>query len=266
MLKSLPLASYQARAVVKIGQKLNLTESSGISSKVDYIESPRDLKGIIPYKYGLKDKDALGYHLGVEQVGALAMLDLTLTGPDRGVEGVLKEIVDSLIDDHHKMTKASMVLFTGFISKLEADAQMFQENIVIADATLKELKRRRGMHLEDMVAAEAEPQEEKGGGGRTAFMDMLYLKTIDQERELNRSRQDLRNIQWKLILYQTSIGEHKKYHTKMVGEIKGTVVTPKVKGIRNIIAIAGVAGLIMSLFIAFFMEYIEESKARRKGK
>jgi hypothetical protein len=145
---------------------------------------------------------------------------------------------------------------------------MFQENIVIAEATLKELKRRRGVHLENMVAAEEEQQqqEEKSGGGLSAFMNMLYLKTIDQERELNRNRQNLRNIQWQLILYQTSIGERDKYHTKMVGEIKSTVITPKEEGTRSIIAIAGVAGLIMSLSIVFFMEYIEESKLRRKGK
>jgi len=266
MSKSLPVTLYQAGVVVKIGQKLKLTQSSGISDAAQYIESPGELKGIILRKYGLKGKDALEYHLDVKQIGSLSMLDLTLTGPDRGVGGVLKEIVDSLIDDHHIKAKAAIALYTGYINKLEADVQMFQENIVIAEATLKELKRRRGIHLENMVAAEAEQQKDKSGGGQSAFMNMLYLKTIDQERELNRNRRDLRNIQWQLILYQTSIGERDKYHTKMIGEIETTVITPKEKSTRNIIGIAGVAGLIMSLFIVFFMEYIEESKLRRKGK
>jgi uncharacterized protein involved in exopolysaccharide biosynthesis len=95
---------------------------------------------------------------------------------------------------------------------------------------------------------------------------MLYLKTIDLERDLRGSRNDLRNTQWQLILYKTSIGDRKKYNTEVIGKAKNTTVTPKEKSRIHIIIVAGVAGLIMSLFIAFFLEYIEESKLRRKGK
>jgi uncharacterized protein involved in exopolysaccharide biosynthesis len=51
----------------------------------------------------------------------------------------------------------------------------------------------------------------------------------------------------------------------MVGKMRSTTGVPKRKKGLNTIAVSGVAGLIMSLFIAFFIEYIEESKSRRKG-
>ncbi|MDP6626232.1 MAG: Wzz/FepE/Etk N-terminal domain-containing protein, partial [Nitrospinota bacterium] len=60
MLKLPPVTSYQADAVVKIGQKLILTQSSGVSAQVESVESPADLERIIPHKYGFKAKNPLG--------------------------------------------------------------------------------------------------------------------------------------------------------------------------------------------------------------
>ena len=256
--------TYQADVIVKIGQKLILRESSGVSSTAHFIEIPADLVGIIPRKYGFKIEDIPGYHLDVKQIGAVPMLKLTLEGPDRGVERVLKEIVDMLIDDHLRKGNVSTALYTDYMNKLQEDVSMFQENIAINKATIKELKRRGGMYLEDMVATGAETKEEKSEVGQSAFLNMLYLKTIDQERDLSRNRSDLRNTQWQLILYQTTMGDREKYKTKMIGVVKSTVIKPKKKSTSHIMVVAGVAGLIMSLFIAFLKEYIVESTSKRK--
>ena len=262
-----PVTSYTAEAVVKVGRKLLFTPKSGISSHVVYIESPESLVVTLPFKHGFKARNALGYKLNVQQIGVTSMLKLTLKGPDIGVERVLKEIVNVLVDEHSRKTEVSVAAYTSFISKLEADANMIMENIAIAEASIKEIKRRGGMHLENMVANEAEMKEVKSVGGQSAFMNMLYLKTIDLERDLRGSRNDLRNTQWQLILYQTSIGDRRKYSTEMIGKVKSTAaVTPAVKETSHVIIVAGVAGLMMSLFIAFFTEYIVESKSRRKGK
>jgi hypothetical protein len=266
MSKLQPVTSYSADAVIKIGQKMIFTPSSGISSAAVYIDPPESLVVTLPIKHGFKVEDSLGYHLDVKQIGATSMLKLTLKGPDIGVERVLKEIVNVLVDEHSRKTEVSVAAYTSFISKLEADANMILENIAIAEASIKEIKRRGGMHLEDMVASEAEIKDEKSGGGQSAFMNMLYLKTIDLERDLRGSRNDLRNTQWQLILYQTSMGERKKYNTEIIGKVKSTAVTPKEKKTLNSTTIAGIVGLIISLLIAFFMEYVEESKSRRKGK
>ena len=256
--------TYQADVIVKIGQKLILGPSSGVSSVVDYIEIPGDLVGIIPHKYDFKIEDIPGYHLDVKQIGAVPMLKLTLEGPDKGVERVLKEIVDMLVDDHLRRGNASIALYTDYMKKLIEDVSMFQENIAINKATIKELKRRGGMYLEDMVATGAETKEEKSEVGQSAFLNMLYLKTIDQERDLSRNRSDLRNTQWQLLLYQTTVGDREKYKTTMVGVVKSTVIKPKKISTKHIMIVAGVAGLIMSLFIAFLTEYIVESTSKRK--
>jgi hypothetical protein len=67
-------------------------------------------------------------------------------------------------------------------------------------------------------------------------------------------------------MHRTTIGDPEKHKTEIIGERESIVVVQKLKGARLTIMVAGVAGLIMSLCIAFFIEYIEESKSRRKGK
>ncbi len=262
-----PVTTYQSKVVIRIGQKLVFNPTTGVSGAVSFIDTPVSLVVTLPFKYGFKDRDTLGYNLDVQQIGVTSMLNLTLSGPDVGVEKVLREIVNMLIDEHRVKTETSHVAFTSFIKKLEADVNMILENIIVAEESIKEIKRRGVEHLDEMVTSELETGGENDvGGGRTAFMDMLYLKTIDLERELRESRNDLRNTQWQLILYKTSIGDRKKYNTEMIGKVKSTAVTPKEKKTLNSTTIAGIVGLIISLLIAFFMEYIEESKSRRKGK
>ena len=256
--------TYKSVAVVKIGQKVVLAHQSGISYPVAYIENPGNLTATIPFlRYGMKAKEIPGYHLYSKQIGELSMLELILEGPDKGVEGVLKEIIDMMIDDHRIQTKASIVAYTNFIRKMEEDAKIYEANIALIHASLKEVKRREGRHLEQMVVNNAETKE-----GQTAFLNMLYLKTIDQEMELRELQGKLREIQYQHVTHQTTIGNIGKYKTEMIGKIKSTTVKPKKTRKKAIatIAVGGVTGLIMSLCIAFFMEYIEEAKARRKGK
>ena len=263
-----PVTSYQASAVIRIGKKVVLTPSLNIaSSTTAYVESPEDLKETIPHRYGLNISEASGYHLETRQIGQLSMLKLILKGPDEGVEKILKGIIDMLVDEHRKIANASIVSYTNFIKKLEADAKMFQENITTIDASIKEIQRREGMYLENMAATEPETGAGRNVGNQSAFLNMLYLKTLDKEKDLSNNRANLRNTQWQLILYKTTIGSLVEFDTKMLGEVKSAVIEPKKVGSPiYTITVAGVVGLMMSLFIVFLTEYIEESKLRRKGK
>ncbi len=257
--------TYHAEVLVRIGQKLLFSQSTGVSTAVVYIASPRAMVVTLPLEYGAKE-NVHGYKFDVDQFGEPSMLKLTLTGPDIGVGRVLKEMVDMLVEEHRRKTEASVAAYTSFINKLEADTVMIQENIDIAEESIKEIKRRGGVHLEDMVVSEAEIKEEKSGGGQSAFMNMLYLKTIDIERDLRGGRNDLRSTQWQLILYQTSMGDIGKYSTEIIGEVTSAAIELKKKDTTNVIIVAVIAGLTMAIFMAFFVQYIEEGKSRRKGK
>ena len=122
----------------------------------------------------------------------------------------------------------------------------------------------RKKEAEYLINIDSVREEKQIGGDRSAFLNMLYLKTVDLERDLRETRNDLRKTQWQLLMCKTSMGERDKYNTEKKGKTMITTITAKYKSAKDTIIVAGVAGLIMSLFIAFVTEYIEESKSRRK--
>jgi len=256
--------TYQAVAVLKIGKRVKLVPTNGISSSVEYIENPGNLVETIPLRYSFKIQETPGCQLNVDRIGQLAMLRLTMKSLGKGAEAVLKEIVDMLIDEHSRMAKDSVVAYESFMRILEVDAKATQRGIDVATASLSEMKKREGeylMHIEvgkDVVKGE-------GYKDQSAFLNMLYLKTIDKERELSVSRGYLQNIMRQLMMHRITLGNLEEYSTELIGEIKNTTIDQG-KSAMHIIVVAGVAGLIMSLFIAFFMQYIEESKTSRKEK
>ena len=69
-----------------------------------------------------------------------------------------------------------------------------------------------------------------------------------------------------LTMHRITLGNLEEYRTEMVGKINNVVIEPKEmrKSANNVMMVAGVAGLIMSLFIAFFKEYLEESRSKSK--
>jgi len=264
--------SYRAVAVIRIGKKVELKASNNIPSSIAYIENPGDLLETLKFKYGANAIENGGYHLDVKRIGAHSMLKLILEGPDIGVERVLGELIDKLIDEHRKKAIASVVAYKNFMKSLEVEAKATQKNIDRTEISINEMKSKEGDYMVNIESSRrAETKGDMTGGDRSAFLNMLYLKTIDRERELNNSRTTLQNINRQLMMHQITIGNLEDYDTEIVGEIHSTIVKPveiKKKSTIHKIMLAGVAGLIMSLFIAFFVEYLEESKSKskRKGK
>ena len=263
-----PVTPYIADAIVKIGKKVKLVLSERYSSSVvAYIESPKDMMITVPLLYDLKVKGASEYHLDVEPVGAFSMLKLTMKGPDIGVERVLKELVDLLLDKHRTKVEDSMIAYNNFMKRLEVDAETLRKNIDNIDADINEMKKKEEKYMVRLDRPGAGTKEGVFGGDRSAYLNMLYLKSIDRQKDLSNAWKDLRVIQRQLITHQITLGNLEDYKTEVVSEIKSTaIVELEEEEERNAIVVAGVAGLIMSLFIAFFMEYIEESKSKRKGK
>mgnify|MGYP001441618096 CR=1 FL=1 len=270
-----PEVTYQARALVKIGKKAvlstpptDIVPTTGITSSLVYLDSPGELAVTIPVRYGDKVNNQLGYQLEVRQFGELvSMVEIIMKGPDRGVERVLKEVVDMLIDEHSIMVKDSVFVYRNFMKVMEADAEMLKKDIFVIDKSIKEMKRKEGEYLVSIETNAAVKSEDRTGGDRSAFLNMLYLKTIDRERDLSNSRSALRKIQQQLSIHRITLGNLEEYKTKLVGEVKSAALKPdEAKSSKQKIMLAGIASLIMALFIAFFVEYIEESKLRRKGK
>jgi len=262
-----PVTSYIADAIVKIGKKVKLVLSARYSSSViTYIENPKDMMITVPLLYDLKVKGTSGYHLDVKPVGALTMLKLTLSGPDEGVGRVLGELVDMLLDKHRTKAENSMSAYNNFMKRLETDAEMLKKDKDKVTADIKEMRRKEEEYLVSVDKTGGGLKEGIAGSDRSAYLNMLYLKSVDRQKDLGSIRKEIRTIRRQLIQHQITLGNLEEYKTEVVSEIKSTATVESKEEENNAIAVAGVAGLIMSLFIAFFMEYIEESKSRRKGK
>ena len=260
--KTSPPVTYGAEVYVKIGKRVRL--ASSISATINYIEEPGNLVNIIPLRYLPKIKNSSRYHLNVLQIGELAMLRLNLEGPDKGVEMGLKELVDMLIEEHRIKAEGSVVAYNNLVKNLKIDSEKLKEEIVVMIAGVRDMKEREKKYLE---MADSVKGEVLLGSDRSAFLNMLYLKTIDKEKEVTLSRAKLRELQSQLLMHKITLGNLEEYKTETFGEIKSTAKIPKVRNrTKDIIIAAGVAGLILALFIVFFVEYIEESKLRRKGK
>ena len=262
-----PAILYSVDAIIKIGQMVKMTLNDAYLTPMD---EPVDLVETIPLTYAEKVREVPGCHLEVIQIGKLPLIKLCMTGPDEKVKGLLEEIVDMINNEHRERAKKSALAYKEFIKKLETDARIIQGNISLIEASIikmKEKEKATMLQMDSDADEAASTEYVENMTNLSVIWNMLYLKTIDKEIDLGRSRQELREIQWKLLVHRTTVENLLKHSTGMVAEIKmdSTVITNRPSA-KHTMAVAGVAGLIMSLFIAFIVEYIEESKSRRKGK
>jgi hypothetical protein len=262
-----PLVTYRADATVKIGKKVKIMLAKGSSPIIEYIEDPGLMVETVPLSFGLKVVENTEYHFDVERIGTLAMLKLVIKGPDKGVGRVLEEIVDRLIDKHRKKAKDSVAAYKDLMKKMEVDAEILEKEIYEMDKRIKDMKDKEGEYLLHIESSGAKEKGDMVVGDRSAFLNMLYLKTIDKESNLAGSRASLRDIQMQLTMQQITLGNLEEYKTELVGGIRNSTVELNSESkVHDTVVVGGIVGLIMSLLIAFFVEYIEESKSRRKGK
>jgi hypothetical protein len=253
--------TYRSDAFVKIGKMMNV-------DVLVPVEDPESLVELIPIVYDEMISKFPGYHFDVRNIPKTDLLKLTMEGHDSGVERVLKELVDMLIDKLSRKAKDTFDAYKNQIEELEEDAKNISENITLIESALAKIKNKEKQFIEYLNTSEEKVETGKYLGEWYSFFDMYYIKTSDLRLDLDSPRglrRSLRNVQKQLSIRKTAFGNREKYKTEMVGKMRSTTGVPKRKKGLNTIAVSGVAGLIMSLFIAFFIEYIEESKSRRKG-
>jgi len=261
--------TYRSEAVVKIGKKLVFrTPRADMSYKLIYFESLADLAKAIPIKYSLSKKEILGYRLDAKTIGGSSMIRVIMEGPDRETEKALKEIVNRLVDDHHKMAEDSIIPYKNLINGLDADAKVIQDNIAEAEERLKAAK-----GIEKMIQNNLEVTEKRKDGANgvgvdfeiasiemlSLRMEVLYRRIDINEACLRENRERLRDVQQQLITNRTFLDNFEEHGTEMVGEVKTIAVNTNKS--RKIIR-AGVVGLVMFTFLALFIEYLARARER----
>ena len=226
---------YRADALISIGKTV-ISPSPSLSPSLTPFDTPKNLAKSIPAEYGLNDEEASKYFLKAEDVRRTSLLNVTLEGPDRGrVEELLKGVVNRLIDDHLRKIESSIQPYRILIGELETYIKVIKKDMTESEAKLKK------MNIEKV--------------------DPVAVAMV--QNNLWQRKANLRDIQQKLLLYRTFVDSLKEYKTRLIGGIKKTPVKPKKK---LIVLMAGVVGLMMSLFLAFFIEYLGNVREREGEK
>lgn len=225
---------YRAEALISIGKIL--VSPSPSPSPFALVDTPKYLSESIPAEYGLNIEEALKYPLRVEVVRGTSLIKVIQEGPDKvRVEELLKGVVNRLIDDHLRKAESSVQSYRVLIGELEVDIKMIQKDMAQLKAELKKVD--------------------------TEKVDPVMVIMV--RNNLWQRKASLRNIQQRLFSNQLAVDSLKEYKTRLIGGVKKTTVKPKKK--LNVM-IGGVVGLTMSLFLAFFIEYLGKIMEREKKK
>jgi hypothetical protein len=245
-----PEVTYQARALVKIGKKAVLltpptgtVSPTGVTFSLVYLDSPGELAVTIPVRYGDKVNNQLGYQLEVRQFGELvSMVEIIMKGPDRGVERVLKEVVNMLIEEHRKKAEVSTVAFKELITKLKKETNSLREVIAVNRAEIEEVKSAERMFKEFILEPMIEIREAEGLEGKYNLLNILYLRVLDREESLNRNQEVLMGVRQQLTLYKMYIESLEGYNTTLISEIRNTAVKPKKENTAVVVKITDAYG------------------------
>jgi len=89
----------------------------------------------------------------------------------------------------------------------------------------------------------------------------LGSRIADEEILLYRDKLTLGKAQQKLIVHQTFLQSLNGSNTKMIGEVKNSVIEPK--RMRGVL-MCGVVGLFFALVLVFIIESVKERVERKK--
>ncbi len=228
-------AIYRAEALISIGKTVN-SHFVSFSPSFVLFDTSKNLAKSIPAEYGLNKEESLKYPLKVKVFRDPSMIKVILERPERRkAEELLKGVVNKLIEGHLRRAESSIQPYIILIGELETDIKMIQKDIAQSKA-----------ELEKMNIEKTDP-----------------VAVVMARNNLWQMRTNLRNMKRNLLRYLSVADNLKEYKTRVIGGVKAgkTPVKPKKK--LNVI-IGGFVGLTMSLFLAFFMEYL--GKGRGEGE
>lgn len=266
--------TYRAEILVRIGK----TVSSGFTSpSFVAFDTLGNLAKTIPAKYGLGEEESLEYNLSVEMIKETSLIKITLEGTDeRKTKELLGKVVGKLIADHLRKTESAIQFYKVLIGELETDINEIQNDLArealeSEDMSMK-IEKEINMMMDQQVSNEANIEADIDKPDPVTMM-MIQSRSIaiqnnilrmkeSAKNNVNQGRINIRSIQNDILLHKLTTKSLMENKTRIVGDVKNTAIEPKKK--RNII-LAGVAGLTMFLFLAFFIEYLRNVRKRDEG-
>ncbi|MCP4265411.1 MAG: hypothetical protein GY777_07535 [Candidatus Brocadiaceae bacterium] len=253
--------TYRSDAIVNVGKKVELQGSLSVddfSFSLVPLEKPSELTKSILIQYGKAPQG--GFWFETILVPGTSMIKIISKGPDGRTEKYVKELVKKLIDDHRRIAKASSSGYELSIEALRVEIEEMQESIAVHGEKLKKEK-----NMEKQIIQALSVKETNTGGTKDvdiALMDVLYRKVVHIEKQIRKDRAHLSGIRRQLLMFELLLSELERSSTTLVDEVENTVIKPNVK--RGTV-IAGFAGLIMFLFLAFLIEFLGAKKVRKNN-
>jgi hypothetical protein len=227
---------YRAQALVRIGKTLNA--SSGLA----FFDTLENMVRTIPIEYALEDEGALKYDLDAQVVKGTSLIKVVLEGPSiRKVKELLEDVIERIIENHFEMTESTIQLYKTYIEKRNTDIRGILDDIDQEAFALKEVS----IDREDEMGVEtSNGTNEEKDINKTDFFALI-------QDNLKRSRTRRSSIQDDILSQQFVINSIKREKTTLIGGVEGVVI--KTNKRRNIM-LGGVAGLMISFFLALFLE------------
>ena len=248
---------YRSKAVIEIGKIVeSQLPSANISSAFVDIETPQSLSVSVPSDYSNSIDGGIELVLDVVVI-CENMIKITLEGPDTRAGELLNEIVSNIIGDHLSVTENIVMLYRTFIEKQKKNITEIQEELDRESLALERVREEHVAVLDDINNKKVSALE---------IINMSLFRTeLTAQRNAERRFFAIKSLKENIFLCQLTIDALNNKKTRPVGGVVTSYVDPKNK---RYVILTGVVGLIMSLFLAFFIEYlgtIREREEKEKG-
>jgi capsular polysaccharide biosynthesis protein len=241
------IETYRSEAIINIGKvaRPGPNSFSDIAPLLP-IDTSSNLVETIPILYGIANGSECVLY--AEKIGNTSLIRLIVKGSDRRTKELLEEVIDRIISDHHETSNTSIATYITLSKKLAENAKKLEENA-------KELQARIAL---SEIYRNADKSLEVDPNLRIALENQIIVK----ESRVTRTYDTVRSIKHQILIYRIFIDSFDEY-TEQIGEVRNTTIRPSWK--RNTVFV-GVVCLIMSFFLAFFVEYLVNAVERAEKK
>ncbi len=225
---------YRAEILLSVGGKIVVAPSASSFSLVPF-DTSATLVNLIHAKYLPDEEEFNKYSLKAEAVSGTTMIRITIVGAGRKAGEYLNEVSKRFCDDHSRMTEDSIQPLRAAIEQ----QKVYQREI-----------------LEEVAGLEIKLKEYETG-------NIDSVAVIMAQNGLWERKSSLRDIKSELMFYQAFVKNVGECRTKMIGSMNITTTHPNKRS--NVIK-AGGLGLVISILLAFFIEYIGRTKKIEREK